>query len=111
MHIVSLMPHMHKLGTAFRAGYWGGTRDGEAFLDSPGYDPDRGVSVAYDPPIDLGDADGAWFACTWNNTFDKTIVYGLGDNEMCTLFGYGFPPHATYTIEYRNHSCAVFPTR
>jgi hypothetical protein len=29
-----------------------------------------------------------------NNDLDQPIVWGLGDNEMCTLFGYLYPPAA-----------------
>ena len=29
------------------------------------------------------------------NTTDQTIVEGTGQNEMCMLFGYGFPGATT----------------
>lgn len=103
---VSLMPHMHKLGTRFTATAIGGAHDGELFLDSPGYNPD-GVIVGFDPPLDLTDADGFRFECTWNNTHDKTIVEGVGDDEMCMLFGYGFPYEAAMTSYAVGQSCAV----
>jgi hypothetical protein len=90
MHIVNLLPHMHALGRAFTAEFMGGALDGQHFLDSPGYDTD-GVLVQYRPAIDLSQGDGARFSCTWHNTYDKTIVEGIGDNEMCMAFGYGYP--------------------
>jgi hypothetical protein len=31
--------------------------------------------------------DGFSFSCTWKNTFDKPIVEGVGDDEMCMMFG------------------------
>ncbi len=98
MHLVNLLPHMHKLGTHFSAGYLGGPLDGKSFLESPGYDPDNGVLVQYDPAVDLGLGDGARFSCTWNNTFDKTIVEGVGDDEMCMMFGYAYPPGNAYSV-------------
>jgi copper type II ascorbate-dependent monooxygenase-like protein len=88
--ILQLMPHMHALGTAFTASFLGGDHAGEKFLDSPGYDPDRGVVVQYQPVVDLGLAEGITFSCTWNNTYDQEIVEGVGKNEMCMLFGYGY---------------------
>jgi len=97
MHIVSLLPHMHKLGRSLDATYKGGPFDGEKFLDSPGYDPDNGVLVQYDPPVDLTPTTGITFSCTWQNTFDKTIVEGVGDNEMCILFGYAYPFENAYS--------------
>jgi hypothetical protein len=105
-HLVSLMPHMHKLGTRFTASVIGGKHDGEMFLDSPGYNPD-GVIVGFDPPLDLSDAAGFRFECTWNNTFDKTIEEGVGDNEMCMLFGYGFPYESSLTAYAAGDNCAT----
>jgi hypothetical protein len=96
MKVVNAMPHMHKLGIAFHAGFYTGPLDGQSWLDSPGYDPDRGVIVDYDPAVDLG--HGAFFSCTWDNTYDQTIVEGIGMNEMCMLFGYAYPPANAYTL-------------
>ena len=105
-NFVSLMPHMHKLGTRFTARVNGGPHDGELFLDSPGYNPD-GVIVGFDPPLDMSESLGFRFECTWNNTFDKTIYEGTGDDEMCMLFGYGFPYEAAMTAYAANEACAV----
>lgn len=90
MQIVEAMPHMHALGTHFGASIVGGPNDGEVFLDEKGYDPDGAIRV-FDPPVDLTGSTGVHFSCTWNNPFDKTIVEGIGDNEMCMLFGYALP--------------------
>lgn len=110
MHIVNVLPHMHKLGTAFQARFVGGPLDGQLFLDSPGYDPDRGVIEQYDPAVDLSQGTGASFSCTWNNTFDKTIVEGIGDNEMCILFGYAYPPENAFTtVADEGHCVWVAP--
>lgn len=108
MHIVSLLPHMHKLGTAFTAGFLGGQLDGQRFLDSKGYDPEKGVIEQYDPPIDLTQGDGATFACTWNNTLGKVITEGIGDNEMCILFGYAWPPETTYSAVTGDSGACVY---
>jgi hypothetical protein len=106
MHLVTVLPHMHKLGKRFTGGFVGGKLDGKLFLDSPGYNPDKGVMVAYDAPgVDLGQGDGATYACTWNNTLDKTIVEGVGDNEMCILFGYAWPPEHAYTTTATEGGC------
>ncbi|HUS63963.1 MAG TPA: hypothetical protein VMZ28_05430 [Kofleriaceae bacterium] len=108
MHIVSVLPHMHALGTGFSAGFLGGPLDGKSWLSSRGYDPDQGVITQYDPAIDLGQGAGAWFSCSWHNSFDKRLVYGIGDNEMCTLFGYAYPPAASYSVYAKHGSCFVF---
>jgi hypothetical protein len=98
MKIVTLMPHMHKLGVAFTAGFLGGPLDGQNFLESKGYDPDRGLIMQWQPAVDTAHAEGVTFSCTWDNTFDKVITEGIGDNEMCMAFGYGYPVGKVYTL-------------
>ncbi len=110
MHVVSLLPHMHKLGKSLAATYVGGPFDGQAFLDSQGYDPDNGVLTFYDPPVDLTDAVGITFSCTWQNTFDRTIREGIGDNEMCMVFGYAWPVDKAYTAYASDDNCVMFAT-
>jgi hypothetical protein len=101
MNIVMAMPHMHAMGTQFTVGFLGGPLEGENFLVSKGYDPDKGVMVMYEPSIQLGQGDGARFSCTWRNPLDKTIVEGIGENEMCMLFGYSWPPKHSYSATVR----------
>ncbi|MBK9259889.1 MAG: hypothetical protein IPM54_08645 [Polyangiaceae bacterium] len=96
MNVVNVLPHVHQLGTRFTGEFMGGPLDGQLFLDSPGYSTE-GVIVQYRPAIDLSQGEGARFSCTWQNTFDKTIEEGIGDNEMCMLFGYGYPYEQTYS--------------
>ncbi len=111
MHVVSLLPHMHALGTSLDASYAGGPFDGEKFLDSPGYDPDNGVLVQYDPPIDLEPVRGFSFSCTWNNTLPVTIREGVGDNEMCMIFGYAWPVDKAFTALANDDApCFTFAT-
>jgi len=105
MHVVAVLPHMHALGTEFDASYLGGARDGQRFLESKGYDPDNGVMQRFDPPVDLGQGEGASFSCTWNNTYDTEIHHGLGKNEMCVLFGYAYPPENSYTLLGNGQNC------
>lgn len=107
MHLVNVLPHMHALGTAFFGSYMGGSRDGERFLDSVGYDPDQGVITQYTPAIDLSQGEGASFGCTWVNTFDKPIGEGVGDNEMCILFGYAYPYEHAYSALANEVGCAM----
>lgn len=109
-HIVTALPHMHQLGTALQATYLGGPFDGTAFLDSTGYDPEDGVLVQYEPAVDLIDAEGITFSCSWQNTFDKTIVEGVGDNEMCMVFGYAWPFDKAYSAIASPDNCLMFAT-
>ncbi len=110
MQVVNVLPHMHALGTNFFAEHEGGPHDGERFLDSAGYDPDNGVMTQYTPAVDLAETERFVFGCTWKNTFDKEIVEGTGDNEMCILFGYGYPPEHAYSATANPQGCvAVAP--
>jgi hypothetical protein len=108
MRLVNVLPHMHQLGTAFTADFMGGPLDGQRFLDSRGYDPDQGVLRQFDPALDLSQGDGVRFSCTWRNTFDKPIVEGIGDNEMCMLFGYSYPADSAYSaVSTGESACAA----
>ena len=84
-------------GTEFFGGFIGGDYDGQRWLDSKGYDPENGVVTQYTPAMDLSIADDITFGCTWQNTFDKVIGEGTGDNEMCILFGYAYPYEHAYS--------------
>jgi len=112
MHIVTALPHMHALGRELFAEPIGGPFDGVRFVDSKGYDPENGVLVQFDPAVDLTQADGIRFGCTWDNTYDQTIVDGIGINEMCMVFGYSWPPTASYNLfaSSATTSCLVLPT-
>ncbi len=107
MHLVNVLPHMHKLGIEFDAGVTGGPMNGQLFLKSPGYNPDQGVLTQYDPAIDLSNVEGVTFACTWRNTLDQTVVEGVGNNEMCMMFGYAYPPSAAYSALAGPGSCVM----
>jgi hypothetical protein len=98
MNVVHVLPHMHALGTAFQAAFLGGPLDGTRFLDSPGYDPEAGVMLQYEPAVDLSQGDGMRFGCSWRNPSDQAIGEGVGVNEMCILFGYAWPPEQAYSV-------------
>jgi hypothetical protein len=107
MHIVNAMPHMHALGREFFGTHIGGPYDGQRWLDSVGFDPDRGVIRQYTPAVDTSVGEGVSFGCTWRNTFEKTIVEGVGDNEMCMLFGYAYPYDHAYSAAANPNGCAM----
>ncbi|MEZ4227479.1 MAG: hypothetical protein R3B13_41455, partial [Polyangiaceae bacterium] len=106
MKVVDAMPHMHALGERFFAGYVGGERDGENFLDDKGFDEASDI-YSYQPAIDLSQGNGFRFGCTWKNTHDKTIVEGIGDNEMCMLFGYSYPADSAYSAKATAQKCVA----
>jgi len=100
MHVVNVLPHMHQLGVGLDLSYMGGPLAGQPFLTSAGYDPDSTLQVQYTPAVDLGQGMGFSMSCTWNNTTDQTIVEGTGINEMCIIFGYGWPETGAYSTVF-----------
>jgi hypothetical protein len=54
MHVVNVLPRMHRLGIGLDLSYLGGPLDGEKFLTSPGYNPDSRLQVQYTPAVHLG---------------------------------------------------------
>lgn len=96
MHLVQILPHMHALGRRFTLGFLGGPRDGQPILDRMNYGVRGETDIRqFVPAVELtqgGQGDGIRFSCTWENTFDKVIEFGVGDNEMCIAFGYAYPP-------------------
>jgi hypothetical protein len=79
------LPHTHTLATAYWLGMLGGPRNGQALLDLGGYD---GVAHgrAFDPPIDFTGSDGFSLTCTYDNTRDIEVQWGIGPYEMCEGF-------------------------
>lgn len=109
MKIVDAMPHMHALGERFQISYVGGEKDGEVFLDDQGFDEASDI-YSFNPAIDLSQGNGFRFGCTWKNTFNKPIVEGIGDNEMCMLFGYSYPVENAYSALATREKCVVAPS-
>ena len=48
----------------------------------------------FDEPLSLEGSQSVRYTCKVNNELTKTIDYGIGTDEMCTLFGYMYPPSA-----------------
>lgn len=96
MHMVQILPHMHALGRRFTLSFIGGPRDGQPILDLMNYGVRGETDIRqFAPAVELtqgGLGDGIRFSCAWENTFDKVIEFGVGDNEMCIAFGYAYPP-------------------
>lgn len=99
MFMVQALPHMHGLGRRFTIRLNGGPLDGYLALDNTSYGTRGDTDIRmFDPPIDLtqgGQGTGAGWSCTWDNPSDTVITEGLGANEMCILFGFGYPRQNT----------------
>jgi hypothetical protein len=89
-HIITMMPHTHKMAQSFTVDLLPNAGGEKRVLDDGAFDLESDIHT-YDPPIDLTDIDKARFECIFDNNTDHDVVYGIGENEMCILFGYIYP--------------------
>ncbi|AKT39205.1 hypothetical protein [Chondromyces crocatus] len=93
--LVSLMPHTHKYAARFVTDLVRADGRTERLYEENGFDLESDITV-YDDAIPLVDGDQMRFECTFRNTTDHDLRFGLGDNEMCILFGYVHPPEKQF---------------
>lgn len=84
MDLYYVMPHYHALGSRFELQIMGGARDGEQLFEDFGENTGR----TFDPPLTLDGATGVRFTCEFENPGDKTVGWGIGDQEMCVMLGF-----------------------
>src|SRR5262249_42005259 len=90
---VDLMPHTHKFASAFTVDVVDRPENGGAekrVIDNGPFDAESHIA-GFDPPIDLTNVGKLRYACEFDNTTDHNIKWGIGENEMCVLFGYLYP--------------------
>jgi hypothetical protein len=87
------LPHYHELGRRFELALLGGPEGGRLLVDSQPALGEPG-GRAFDPPIDLGTAQGVRFRCTFENPRDREVGWGIGDQEMCVMLGFAESPVA-----------------
>jgi hypothetical protein len=87
--VFAIFPHMHQLGTHFKATLTvGGT---ESVLHDDDYQFDHQAFIPFDP-VALDQGDSITTQCTWNNT--KSVPVGWGESsesEMCFSIMYRYP--------------------
>ena len=89
--IFAVLPHMHQLGIHMKVTA-SSSVDGDRVLHDAAYDFDSQLYYAVDP-IRMATGDQVQFECTWNNTRDKTIVFGQSSlDEMCAVGIYRYYP-------------------
>lgn len=109
MKIVTMLPHTHARGIDVAARFVGGAMDGTRFLESPGYNPEKGTWVEFDTPVDLSQGTGISFSCSYRNDTDREIDEGPSSaEEMCMIGGYAYPPEgSTSAIAQEPDLCAT----
>ena len=92
-NLVSMMPHTHKRTREFAVDLLTSDGSERRVYEAREYDLESDIRV-FSEPIDLAPYSHVRHTCTIQNDLGVPINYGIGDNEMCTLFGYMFPPEA-----------------
>ncbi len=105
--VLAIMPHTHQWATGFQADF--GMAPEREFDGAPmpardvfatdvaGYSR-QGTGLAdsdietYYPALKTAGTNAVQFECQFRNTTDHDMVFGVGENEMCFMFGYTSPP-------------------
>ena len=105
-NVITMMPHTHKLAQAFTVDLIPDQGAEQRVLDDGAFDPESDIHH-FDPPLDLTGIAKARFECTFDNTTDHDVVYGIGENEMCILFGYVYPAIKQFVAysDYQGDPC------
>lgn len=91
--VTTIMPHMHEWARDFGVDFL--TSDGEPVASpypSDAIDGGETQIAVLDPAVDTKEAVNVQFTCTWMNNTDHPMCNGVGENEMCFLFGFMTPP-------------------
>jgi hypothetical protein len=92
-NIVSVMPHTHARAVAFDVALLREDGSEQRIFQDGAFDTESEITV-FPEPWSLAGVTGIRHRCTVANDLDRPIVWGTGDDEMCTLFGYMYPPSA-----------------
>jgi hypothetical protein len=87
-----LLPHYHYLGNYFGVEVIGGQHDGTMLHEINGFGASP-VGKRFDPPLEIGDADGIRLTCGYDNWTDSLVGWGNGGGEMCIAFGFADTPN------------------
>jgi hypothetical protein len=93
MDLYYVMPHYHSLGHSFHLGVFGGAKDGQTIYDLGAFDGEaHGTPI--DPPLSMRGSQGFSFTCGYENPRDQQVGWGIGDQEMCVMLGFGRSDYA-----------------
>ena len=92
-NLVSLMPHTHKRVREFTVDLIAADGTEKRIYSGGDFDLESDIEV-FAKPITLEGSTQIRHTCTVQNDLTTPIKYGVGENEMCTLFGYMYPPQA-----------------
>ena len=94
-NVVSLMAHTHQYAEEFTADLVGKDATATNVYDVGALHGESEIRV-FDPPLDLSETKSIRYDCSFDNTTNHDIRWGIGENEMCVLFGYLYPPESQF---------------
>lgn len=86
LELYYVLPHYHYLGNYFNLEVMGGPNDGQEIFSIGGFNADANGQPVQ-PAVDMTGATGFRFTCGFDNWRDKSIGWGIGDQEMCVMLG------------------------
>jgi Copper type II ascorbate-dependent monooxygenase, C-terminal domain len=105
-NVVTIMPHTHDLATRFTVDLIDPNNQETRVFDDGAFDLESDIR-RFEPALDISSAERIRHRCTFVNTRDVEVHYGIGTNEMCTFFGYIYPPEKQFagTVTKDNGPC------
>lgn len=107
--LVSLMPHTHDLLEHMSVDIVHLDGESTRVYEKGAFDTESDIRV-YNPSIVMKSTDSLRYACDFNNTTDHNVRYGIGENEMCVLFGYLYPVQKQLVAysDFQGDPCSSF---
>lgn len=108
--LVALMPHTHRFAVDFVVETLAAESVVDVIYQGGAFDLESDIAL-FDPPLPLEGIDQLRYHCTFRNTSDHGIVRGIGDDEMCILFGYVTPTTSQFVGQIANEDgqCLSLP--
>lgn len=94
-NIVTIMPHTHDLAQRFTVDLIDSSNKETRIFEDGAFDLESDIR-RFEPAMNIDTAERVRHACTFVNTYDFEVHYGIGKNEMCTFFGYIYPPEKQF---------------
>jgi hypothetical protein len=87
-NIYYVLGHYHQWGNTFKMSFVGGEGGERSIVDFTN-NPGDTLGVTIDPPLNSQGATHIKYECGYNNTTDRTLVWGNnGQEEMCQFLAY-----------------------
>jgi hypothetical protein len=94
-NVVTMMPHTHDLAQRFTVDLFEPSGKERRVFDDGAFDIGSDIR-RFEPALNIDDAERIRHQCTIANTRNVEVHYGIGTNEMCTFFGYIYPPEKQF---------------